>query len=245
MLLLLKKVHNALYRAFVGVLFAFFTPFLYSCAHTPEGFARMNRIRRVYAFITSALSGIFYRIRYAQKPDWNRPYIICANHSSNLDITAMLLAIRGNFRFMGKDELLDNFVTGFFFRSVDIPVNRESKISSFRAFKKAEESIQNGMSVLIFPEGLIAGDYPPVLQPFKNGAFRLAIQQQVPIIPVTITDTWKCMWDDGKRYGTRPGICHIFVHSAIETAGMPLDHADNLKDEVRDIIARKMTIYAT
>jgi len=141
---------------------------------------------------------------------------------------------------MGKDELLDGFVTGLYFRTVDIPVNRESKMSSFRAFKKAGDRLQGGQTLVIFAEGRIPPNYPPKLDEFKNGPFRLAIELKIPIIPITSPDTWQVLWDDGIKYGSRPGICHIFVHKPIETANLTIDDADALRDMVHGIIEKKL-----
>ncbi len=141
---------------------------------------------------------------------------------------------------MGKEELKEGLVTGRFFRSVDIALNRESKMSSYRAFKKAAERLQNGTSMIIFPEGKIGVEYPPVLHEFKNGPFKLAIELKIPIIPVSSSNTWKMLWDDGTRYGTRPGICKYYVHKPIETALLTPADADELRDRVYDIISRKL-----
>ena len=141
---------------------------------------------------------------------------------------------------MGKEELTDGLVTGLFFRTVDIPVNRESKMSSFRAFKKAMEKLQSGITMIVFPEGKIPDDYPPRLHAFKNGPFRLAIESGIPIVPVTSLNNWKLLWDTGIKYGSRPGICHIFVHKPIETAHMAVDDADLLRDEVYKVIKQKL-----
>lgn len=186
--------------------------------------------------MSSAGAGIFYRYEYRSEIDWSLPYIICPNHSSNLDVPAITMLPKGNFAFMGKDELISNPITGIFFRSVDIPVNRESKISGYKAFKKAAEYLEKGISVIIFPEGMIPDHYPPVLHDFKNGPFRLAIEKQVPIIPVSIKGSWKIMWDDGKKYGTRPGICNICVHEPVQTIGMDIGQTDDLRDRVFGII---------
>jgi 1-acyl-sn-glycerol-3-phosphate acyltransferase len=148
--------------------------------------------------------------------------------------------LHNNHCFIGKEELLDNYVLNFFFNTIDITVNRESKMSSFRAFKVAAERLRNKVSVVIFPEATIPDAYPPVLHPFKNGPFRLAIEMKVPIIPVTSLDTWKVLWDTGKEFGSRPGICDIFVHKPIETAHLTLDDADALRDEVYNIIKQKL-----
>ena len=98
--------------------------------------------------------------------------------------------------------------------------------------------MQNGTSVIIFPEGKIGGEYPPMLHEFKNGPFKLAIDLKIPIIPVSSSNTWKMLWDDGTKYGTRPGICNFYVHKPIDTTN--LTDADALRDEVYDIISKKI-----
>jgi len=200
----------------------------------------MNKLRRAWGFVSSALVGIFYNFEYEEPIDWSKPYIICPNHTSNLDISAMCILVNSNCSFMGKQELEDGLVTGVFFRSVDIPVNRESKMSSFRAFKKASERLQDGISLVIFPEGMIADDYPPKLNEFKNGPFRLAIEHKIPIIPVTSVNTWEILWDTGTKYGSRPGICHFYVHKPINTGNLTIADADALRDDVYAIIQQKL-----
>ncbi len=205
----------------------------------------MNRIRWYVSLFSSSLSGIFHQFTYEEKIDWKRPYIICPNHTSNLDIATIILLAKRNLVFLGKDELLENFVTKIYFETIDISLNRDSKMSAFRAFKKVEESLKKGISVVIFPEGLIAEDYPPVLYPFKNGLFRLAIEQKIAIIPVTICNNWEIMWDDGKKYGTRPGICDIRVHKPVETEHLTLEDEDNLKEKVYNTIDQELKKYQT
>jgi 1-acyl-sn-glycerol-3-phosphate acyltransferase len=202
----------------------------------------MNSFRRVWGFLSSAFVGIFYKFHYEEPIDWSKTYIICPNHSSNLDISAMCVLVNNNCSFMGKQELEDGLVTGLFFRSVDIPVNRESKMSSFRAFKKAAEKLQEGISLVIFPEGMISDHYPPQLCEFKNGPFRLAIEHKIPIIPVTSANTWEILWDTGVKHGSRPGICNYYVHKPINTANLTIADADTLRDQVFDIIAQKLKL---
>ena len=146
---------------------------------------------------------------------------------------------------MGKEELTEGLVTSLFFRTVDIPVNRESKMSSFRAFKRAMERLQSGISMIIFPEGKISDDYPPKLHDFKNGPFRLAIEAGIPIVPVTSVNNWKLLWDTGTKHGSKPGICHIYVHKPIETKHLTVDDADSLRDEVYRIMKEKFEEQAT
>src|SRR5690606_26764374 len=184
--------------------------------------------------------GIRYRIRYEKSVDWSRPYIICPNHTSNLDITAMVLACPTDFSFIGKKELLNNPVTGLFFRTIDLPLDRESKLSAFRVFKKAEALLAQGRSVLIFPEGTIRSEYPPRLGAFKNGPFRMALETGTPIIPIVIHDAWKLFWNDGKQHGTRPGLVHIDVLSPIDVGqGM-----DPKKVDSQRVLALKDHVYS-
>lgn len=200
----------------------------------------MNRIRRIWGFTSSAVAGITYNIEFEQKIDWSNTYIICPNHTSNLDITAVSLVCKNNICFMGKEELLEGVVTRLFFRTVDIPVNRESKRSSFRAFTAAADRLKRGITMVIFPEGTISDIYPPELIAFKNGPFRLAIEHKIPIIPVSSPNTWQILWDDGLKYGSKPGVCNIFVHKPIETAHLSPDDSDMLKDMVHSIIKQKL-----
>ncbi|GAA3984524.1 lysophospholipid acyltransferase family protein [Mucilaginibacter dorajii] len=202
----------------------------------------MNGFRRIWGFLSSAFVGIFYKFHYEEPIDWSKTYIICPNHSSNLDISAMCVLVNNNCSFMGKQELADGLVTGLFFRSVDIPVNRESKMSSFRAFKKASEKLQQGISLVIFPEGMISDHYPPQLCEFKNGPFRLAIEHKIPIIPVTSANTWEILWDTGVKHGSRPGICDFYVHKPIDTANLTIADADTLRDQVFGIIAQQLRL---
>ena len=236
MILPVKKLHRLLYRLSISFIFYLLWPLI-----KPSRYPFMNRLRKICAAFSSTTTGIFYKIQYEQPIDWSRTYIVCPNHVSNLDIMSVSKVLKNTFCFMGKHELLDNPLLGIFFKSIDIPVNRESKISSYKAFRQTGERLAQGISVVIFPEGTISKDvYPPQLQEFKNGPFRLAIELKIPILPITSLDTWKVMWDSGSVHGSRPGICHIFVHKPIETAHMTVEDADQLRDKVYDVIKQKL-----
>ena len=140
----------------------------------------------------------------------------------------------GHFRFMAKLELSNIPLFNIFFRTVDISVNRGSITESYKALRLAAESIDNKDSLVIFPEGKIA-HHPPKLEKFKAGPFRLAIEKQVPIVPVTFLDNWKMLFVDKKVWG-RPGITRAIVHAPISTKGMTADDIDALQKKVYAII---------
>lgn len=238
---IIKKCHRYLYLTFVIFFYIILFPLFYYYSRKFSRFAKLNAVRRFYAYITSLTAGFIYSYRIESPIDWSENYIICANHTSNLDISAVSIAVKNNFAFMGKDELLENPVLKIFFKTIDIPLNRESRISAFKAFKKAQEYLNAGMSVIIFPEGKIGEEFPPILHEFKNGPFKLAIEQQVPIIPISFINTWSKMWDDGLKYGTKPGICDIFVHKPVQTKGLSQEDTEKLKEMVYGLIESKLT----
>ncbi|MBK7965621.1 MAG: 1-acyl-sn-glycerol-3-phosphate acyltransferase [Bacteroidetes bacterium] len=107
---------------------------------------------------------------------------------------------------------------------------------SHKAYKEREKDLQKGISLAIFPEATIP-DCSPELGPFKNGAFKLAIEMQVPIVPITFLDNW-CIFPDrkGQKFLLRPGLSRIIVHPSIPTAGLTENDANALRDQVKDLI---------
>ncbi|WP_316766207.1 lysophospholipid acyltransferase family protein [Pedobacter frigiditerrae] len=240
MIKLLRKIHYVFSLFSILFFFILFWPIYVLGTKNPKNYSFVNKIRTLHSFLCSAVVGIFFKFSFEKELDENQTYIYCANHTSNLDIIIFCLLAKGRYHFMGKEELMKNPVLGIFFRTIDIAVSRESKISAFRAFKKAGENLEKGMSLIIFPEGRIDDAYPPVLQEFKNGPFRLAIEKNIPIVPVSVINIWQIMWDDGMKFGTRPGIGDIYVHEPILTTILAEDSADALKEEVFKKINSKL-----
>ncbi|MEN5235251.1 lysophospholipid acyltransferase family protein [Sphingobacterium faecium] len=191
------------------------------------------------SLLGSYFTGIFYRVKFEEKIDWSKPYILCANHTSVLDITAMTYISPRAITFIGKAELLKNPVTRIFFKTIDIPVDRKSKMSSFRSFKKANEMLKEGKTLAIFPEGKIDEQYPPTIHPFKSGAFRMAIENNIPIIPIVIENAWEILWDDGHQLGSHPGIVNIQVFAPINT----LEYNDKNASDLEDYVYNKMLLH--
>lgn len=242
MIRIFRKAHW-LYTILVIFVFSLlFYPVYYLFSRNERYYYLLNIYRQLHSLICSLFIGVFYKFEYEVKLDKNQNYIFCANHSSNLDIMILCILGRGRFHFLGKEELLNNPVLKLFFKTIDVPVNRDSKMSSFRAFKKVGENLDKGMSLIIFPEGKIdENHFPPILQEFKNGPFRLAIEKNIPIVAVSLQDVWKKMWDDGSKYGTRPGLCHIYIHKPLTTLELNINDSDMLKDRIFDMINTKIS----
>ncbi len=242
MISLLRKIHYAYFVFCIVFVFVLFAPFYFTLSRNPRNYLLLNRLRAINSFLCTALAGVFFRFEKERPLSSHQTYIYCANHSSNLDILLFCLLAKGRFHFMGKEELMRNPLLGVFFKTIDIAVARSSKISSFRAFKRAAGNLQQGMSLIIFPEGKIGEEYPPVLHEFKNGPFRLAIEQGIPIVPVSIRNVWELMWDDGSREGSRPGVGQVYVHAPISTEHWLPEQSDELKELVFSKISSKLAL---
>lgn len=204
-------------------------------------FIPANRLRYYWARAVFFFTGLSYRVEYRAPFNKNQSYIICPNHFSYLDIpTAMLLGIY-NIRYMAKKELNNIPVFNIFFKTIDIPVDRGNKSAAYKAIKQSEDSIDDGFSLVIFPEGTI-GANPPHLLRFKNGPFKLAIEKQTPILPVTFIDNWKHLHVDKKIFG-KPGLLRIVVHEPISTRGTTIDDLEALKEQTYSIIDNELKRY--
>ena len=211
--------------------------------------AKYNRVK--YAFRLKKAWATVYRIScliFIKKEQRealpNTPYIICSNHSSFLDITLMYSIIPDFFVFMGKAELLNWPLINVFFKNgnMDIAVNRGRKMEAARSLELAAKALENGRCVVIFPEGGI-DEHSPKLSRFKNGAFRLAIDQQVPIVPVTFLTNHKLMSDPfDKKVLTRPGVSKVIVHPPVYTKGLNDKDLVTLRQQVFDTINTELEL---
>ena len=148
------------------------------------------------------------------------PFIICPNHSSYLDILLTYCVFPHYFVFMGKQELSKVPLFNIFFKNMNILVDRKSNTGSHKAFVRAGSDVDKGHCIAIFPEATIS-KLAPALLAFKNGPFKLAIDKQVPIVPVTFLNNWNLM-QDAPFFKAKcgPGKATIVVHKAIETKGL-------------------------
>jgi len=201
----------------------------------PEGYPMAFRLKRGFTFFVQWAGLVPLRtLREAPLPA--PPYVICCNHSSYLDIVQMYNVVPRYFLFMGKHELLKWPMLNIFFKDMDIAVDRSDRTSAAKAFRRAAQAIDRGTSIAIFPEGTIPRTVPR-MKPFKDGAFRLAIEKQVPILPITFLDHWRLLGDPGDPTSrARPGIARAVVHPPIHTKGLTLADLADLRQRVFEVI---------
>jgi 1-acyl-sn-glycerol-3-phosphate acyltransferase len=212
-------------------------PLFYLFLSRKKWFPLAFRLKKFWAAWILLIPGLFVRIeRKTAASTLPQPCIYCSNHVSYLDIVVSYILIPNYFVFMGKQELNKAPLFRIFFREMNILVDRSSTMSSHRAFVRAALEIKHRHSVFLYPEGTISS--AGKLRGFKNGAFKLAIEQQVPIVPITFLNNWKLLQNGGffKAHG-RPGISRIIIHEPIPTIGMTEDDLVSLRSKVHAIIS--------
>lgn len=196
------------------------------------------KIARLWARVILIGMGFRYSIKGTENFEAGKSYMLVANHTSMTDIMLMLLAVKNHpFVFVGKKELVNIPIFGFIYKRVCILVDRENSKSRFAVFERAQNRIQQGLSICIFPEGGVP-DESILLDEFKDGAFRIAIEHQLTIVPITF-------YDNKKRFSYTffsgsPGKMRAKIHPPIETIGKTMDDKLHLKQQVRDIILTEL-----
>ncbi len=196
------------------------------------------KIARLWARVILIGMGFRYSVKGTENFEAGKSYMLVANHTSMTDIMLMLLAVKNHpFVFVGKKELVNIPIFGFIYKRVCILVDRENSKSRFAVFERAQNRIQQGLSICIFPEGGVP-DESILIDEFKDGAFRIAIEHQLTIIPITF-------YDNKKRFSYTffsgsPGKMRAKIHPPIETIGKTMDDKLHLKQQVRDIILTEL-----
>ncbi|XOV93057.1 MAG: lysophospholipid acyltransferase family protein [Bacteroidota bacterium] len=198
------------------------------------------KINHYWAMLFFRLAFIPYSINYQYKPKKGEWYIICANHFSFLDIPALgLLPV--TFKFFGKSSLSTIPVFGYMYRKIHITVNRSSLTSKKKSFEKARKALDLGFNLAIFPEGGIFSKNQPEMVSFKEGAFMLAAQKNIPILPVTFLNNYKLL-PDNDQFIINRSRCEIVVHGPVIANGNTDTSIAELKTTVFEIIQNQLHV---
>ena len=215
-------------------------PFLVASILTESGYPYFFKMARIWAKFILFGMGFRYKIVKEQDMEYRKSYMIVANHTSMTDIMLMLAITRNPFVFVGKKELAKIPLFGFFYKRTCILVDRSSSKSRMQVFERAQQRINQGLSICIFPEGGVPDDESLLLDTFKDGAFRLALEHKIPIAPVT--------FGDNKRrfsytfFSGSPGLMRVKMHSHVATDNESLDRK-TIREEVREVIYTQLLEY--
>jgi 1-acyl-sn-glycerol-3-phosphate acyltransferase len=158
--------------------------------------------------------------------DWAKPHVLVCNHTGSFEILAIATTVPTAYHFVAKKELERIPVFGpAWKRAGHISIDRSNRQRALESLRTAAEILRrDGGIVIIFPEGTrsLSGD----LQPFKRGAFQLAIEAGVPVIPVVVTGSDRITPPGGTKI--RPGVMDLYVGDPIESTRFLVENADDL-----------------
>lgn len=242
MLAFLKKAGQALYRIWFYILVTIpiiiFSPFLIATTLSDKTYPQFFWLaRNLWAPVILYGMGCPPEITYNRRMKRSESYMLVANHTSMLDIMLMLRVSRNPFVFVGKKELVNIPIFGFFYKRVCILVDREDSRSRSSVYRRAQRRLDEGLSICIFPEGGVPEE-SVVLDTFKDGAFKMAIAHEIPVVPITF-------YDNKKRFPFRffsgsPGPLRTRVHEFFNTQGLNPSDTSALSKDVRKIILESL-----
>lgn len=235
-----KKLVAVAHTVLMVPLFFLYTMILASVLIVSAAIKRDNRfIERLIRFWSHSFllaGGVRLKIEPNPKVESGGQYVFIANHLSNFDIPTMFVTAPVPIRYLSKKEVYKIPLVATAMRMVGIVrVDREAGAAVHAEVNAGvADAKRRGHSLIIFPEGTrsVTGE----LQRFKKGAFRIAISNSLPIVPVTIQGTWEA-WRPGSKliYG---GKARTVIHDPIPTSDLTLSDMDAVRDEVHRIIEK-------
>lgn len=218
-------------------------PFLFISLLKETWYPYFFKLARIWAKIILYGMGFYPKIETEQDILPGKSYMFIANHTSMTDVMLMLAVVKNPFVFVGKKELVKIPLFGFFYKRAAIMVDRDSPKSRMAVYERAQKRINQGLSICIFPEGKVPDDESIVLDEFKTGAFNLAIDHKLPIVPMSFIDNKQRM--SYTVFSGSMGVMRVKIHAFLETAHLTHGDKKKLRDEARTIIYNDLLTYET
>lgn len=203
-----------------------------------------NMIYRLCMFwgdIWFPLIFIFHRNYYEQPADKDKQYIFVANHISYLDAPIIVKAIRRPIRALGKTEMANVPIFGFIYKYAVVRVDRGSAENRAKSVRNMKSILNKGISIIVFPEGTFNMTQNP-LKEFYDGAFRVAIETQMPIKPILFLDAYNRM-NYRSIFSMNPGKNRVIYLEEIPVDGLTQKDVNLLKQKVYDLMDHKLREY--
>lgn len=236
----MNKALSRLYSIYAAITFVLtflvIYPLFLACIWVPGWKKYGRKINQYWAKFYFTLIFLAVKIETKGKIEKGKSYIFLANHFSYLDV-AMMGFIPGDVLFVGKASIRKAPLFGYYFKSLHIAVDRDRVKSRAETMRRAGEALDQGSGIVLFPEGGIYTQNPPQMIPFKNGAFRLAMEKQIPIIPVTLSYNHLILPEDGKLLLHRKP-AKMVLHEALNPANFESD--EELKAACFEIIQKQL-----
>ena len=183
--------------------------------------------------VSSFFTPMYVKIRGMENIDRKQSYIVISNHQSHYDIFVVYGWLKMDMKWVMKKELRKIPFIGYACEKVGhIIIDRSDKNQAIEELERAKKRIVNGTSVMFFPEGTRSRDGS--IGRFKKGAFVMALQLGLPILPVTINGTRRIL--PSGSMDLRPGKAEAIVHPAIDTSPYSEGNMDELIAKCRQVI---------
>ena len=239
---ILRSFLVVLWRIWFYILMAIpiiiFFPFLLLFTSRTKFYPQFFMIARWWAAFILFGMGFYPKIKREQRLVKGEAYMLVANHTSMTDIMLMLVTVKNPFVFVGKKELVKIPLFGYFYKRTCILVDRGNQRSRKEVFERAQRRLNDGTSICIFPEGGVPDDQSVILDTFKDGAFRLAIDHHISIVPMVF-------YDNKKRFpyvftNGSPGKMRVKIKNFIPTTGLTQNDKKELRERTREVILQEL-----
>ncbi|ALW85460.1 hypothetical protein AUC43_10350 [Hymenobacter sedentarius] len=233
---LLRYLGHRLYTTWAT--FWFLVPFVLTYpvqwffSRRPGGEGVVHALNRFWSKLSITMWGVPVEVVCESPVPYPQPCVYVANHGSYIDIMMLFKYIPGFLQMMGKASLARVPVWGPIFGRVYITVDRTSAVSRGRAMVEARRTLAEGKSIAIFAEGRISPKPGKELLPLLDGAFQMAIEAGVPLVPVGMPLNHMFMPDVEKGLRVRYHRLKIVFHPPIPTVGLTLADIPALKQQV-------------
>lgn len=196
---------------------------------------QVTPVMRFWARLFLLVTGSRVKTEGLEKLDPDASYVFCGNHISAIDIPVMIGRMPVSVRFLAKKELFGVPILGHAMRSIHmVETDRRAGPMAHREInEQVGRVVSEGLSLVIYPEGTRSRDAE--MMPFKKGAFRIAIDNQMPMVPVTIAGSEK-VWKPGSKL-IPGGKVRLMIHDPIATVGLTQDDIADLRDRVWGTVA--------
>jgi len=230
----LKALRSFFFGAF-AIVWTFICFWLVTVAllFAPKGRASHWVVRHIWVATMLAVFRVKVIISGLENFERDRPCVFVSNHQSHFDIITIFHATPTNLRFIAKKSLFYIPFFGWYLALAGyIPLDRSNRDRAIRSHDKAAEKIRKGVPIVSFPSGTRSLDGN--VQPFKKGAFMLALKAGVPIVPISITGSIQVL--PKTSAAIQPGTIRIHYAPPIDVSDYTIDDRDRLMADVREVI---------
>lgn len=237
---LFRQVWAVYAIVFFGVSIVFYLPTLMLII-TFSGSKRFQNGLSFVKFWSKTLLVFFgmpWKIRGKEHINPDKTYVIVSNHVSQIDILACLVTIPIDFKFLAKKETEKIPAVGYCVKNLHLLVDRKNKTSRLESMRLMTQCIQSGVSVMIYPEGT-RNKGPKLLKSFYDGAFRLAVKTQSPILVYTLQNTWNRQ-SAHMGFQLQPGLIKGKFEDSISTEGLNEMDIPMLKEKTIAILEKNL-----